>query len=119
MDVTRFDLRYDVLPKDFKADVVVSTEVAEHLPENCADRFVNILCTIADNVVITAAESAVTYFGDNTHLNEQPKEYWICKFADSGFRYRKDITTRWSTAWKKCGLKRWFIQHLMVFEKTA
>lgn len=117
LDVTRFDLRRDVLPKDFKADVVVSTEVAEHLPEHCADHFVDILCAIADNVVMTAAEPAVTYVGDHTHLNEQPKEYWIDKFADNGFKYQKDIATRFCVEWKEREIKPWFVRHLMVFQK--
>ena len=43
LDVTKSDLEHDMLPKDFRSDLVVSTEVAEHLPEHCADRFVNIL----------------------------------------------------------------------------
>ena len=117
LDVTRFDLRREVLPEDFKADVVVSTEVAEHLPEHCADHFVNILCAIADNVIITAAEPATTYVGDHTHLNEQPKEYWIGKFAIAGFKCDEDISTQFRTDWKKRGIKGWFVQHLMVFRK--
>lgn len=117
LDVTRFDIRHDTLPKDSDADLVVSTEVAEHLPENYADRFVDILCSIADNVIITAAEPAITYVGDHTHVNEQPKEYWIDKFGDRGFRYNEDISTQFRREWKKAEIKPWFIQHLMVFHK--
>lgn len=117
LDVTKFDLRHDILPKDFKADVVVSTEVAEHLPEHCADRFVGILCAIADNAVITAAEPATTYIGDHTHINEQPKEYWIEKFVNNGFEYKEDIVTQFRTEWKEHEIKPWFVQHLMVFGK--
>jgi len=117
LDVIRFDLKRDVLPEDFKADVVVSTEVAEHLPEHCADRFVDIICAIADNVIVTAAEPPTTYFGDHTHLNEQPKEYWISKFADHGFKYREDVATRLCTEWKEREIEPWFVQHLMVFGK--
>jgi SAM-dependent methyltransferase len=117
LDVTKFDLRYDVLPKDFSADVCISTEVAEHLPEYCAGRFVSILCAIADNVVITAAEPAITYVGDHTHVNEQPKEYWIKKFVNNGFEYNEIISTQFRTKWNECKIKPWFIQHLMVFKK--
>ncbi len=117
LDVTKFDLRHDVLPKDLKADVVISTEVAEHLPEHCANRFVGILCGIADNVVMTAAEPAITYVGDHTHVNEQPKEYWIDKFADNGFKYNEGISTQFRTEWKEHEIKPWFVQHLMVFQK--
>jgi len=117
LDVTMFDIRHDTLPKNSDADLVVSTEVAEHLSENYADRFVDILCSIADNVIITAAEPAVTYIGDHTHVNEQPKEYWINKFADKGFKYNEDIVTQFHAEWKKAQIKPWFVQHLMVFHK--
>ncbi len=117
LDVTRFDLRRDILPKDLRSDLVVSTEVAEHLPECCADHFVDILCAIADNVVMTAAEPARTYIGDHTHLNEQPKEYWIAKFADKGFKYSKDILAQFISEWRKHDVSPWFLQHLMVFRK--
>lgn len=119
LSVTKFNLECDALPKDFRADVVVSTEVAEHLPENCADRFVNILGAIADNVVMTAAEPAVTYVGSHTHLNEQPKEYWIAKFADKGFKYDEDTTTQFQAQWKEREVSGWFVQHLMVFRKEG
>jgi cyclopropane fatty-acyl-phospholipid synthase-like methyltransferase len=117
LDVIMFDLRHDILPQEVKADVVVSTEVAEHLPEIYADRFVDILCAIADNVVLTAAEPAVTYVGDHTHVNEQPKKYWIEKFVNKGFTYSEDIVTQLRTEWKEHKIKPWFIQHLMVFRK--
>lgn len=117
LDVTMCDIRHDTLPKDSDADLVVSTEVAEHLSENYADRFVDILCSIADNVIITAAEPAVTYIGDHTHVNEQPKEYWINKFAHRGLKYNEAITTQFRTEWKKAEIKPWFIQHLMIFQK--
>lgn len=38
LDVRRFNIQQDVLAEGAKADVVVSTEVAEHLPESCADK---------------------------------------------------------------------------------
>jgi cyclopropane fatty-acyl-phospholipid synthase-like methyltransferase len=117
LDVTRFDIRYDILPKDSNADLVVSTEVAEHLQENYADRFVDILCAIADDVVMTAAEPAITYVGDHTHVNEQPKEYWIEKFEDKGFKYNVDVTTQFRAEWKEAEIKPWFVQHLIVFHK--
>ena len=117
LDVARFDLSRDILPKDLRSDVVVSTEVAEHLPERCADRFVGVLCAIADNVVMTAAEPAHTYVGDHTHANEQPKEYWIAKFAQKGFKYDENISTKFRTEWKQREISPWFVQHLMVFRK--
>lgn len=118
MDVTKFDLERDMLSKGFKADVVVSTEVAEHLPEQCADRFVGILCAIANKVVMTAAEpGSMQATGDLSHVNEQPKEYWIEKFVDKGFKYDEDISDRFRTQWKESEVSPWFVRGLMVFRK--
>lgn len=117
LEVTKFDLRRDDLPSEFRSDVVVSTEVAEHLHEEYADRFVDVLCAVADNIVMTAAEPATTYVGDHTHLNEQPREYWIKKLEQRHFAYDDDITNQFRTEWKHAQTKPWFIQHLMVFHK--
>jgi SAM-dependent methyltransferase len=38
-----------------RADLVISTEVAEHLPKSFADIFVDYLCRTADSVLMTAA----------------------------------------------------------------
>ena len=40
----------------YRADVRISTEVAEHLDANYADPFVDFLCRTSDTVVMTAAE---------------------------------------------------------------
>ena len=120
LDVIKFDLEHDILPENFKADIVVSTEVSEHLPEHCADRFVDILCAIADNVVMTAAEPARTWediAAVHDHVNEQPKQYWIDKFADMGFRYNEDISTRFRAEWKQRKVAWCYVQGLMVFHK--
>lgn len=120
LDVTCFDLEHDILPKDLKADVVVSTEVAEHLPERCADCFVCILSAISDKIVMTAAEPARTWeeikWGHD-HVNEQPKEYWIAKFVDKGFKYDEDTSTRLRVQWKEREVSPWFVRGLMVFWK--
>lgn len=120
LDVIKFDIEHDNLPKDVKADIVVSTEVAEHLPKRCADRFVGVLCEIADCIVMTAAEPARTWEemkGGHDHVNEQPKEYWIDKFVDKGFKYCEDISTQFRREWKEREVSPWYIPGLMVFRK--
>jgi SAM-dependent methyltransferase len=116
LDVVKFDLEHDVLPIHFKADLVTSTEVAEHLPSTCADRFVDILCTIGDTVVMTAAQPKPTSFGTD-HVNEQPKEYWIEKFANHGFKYNQTLSMQWRKLWKKRDVAGCFWDGVMVFCK--
>ena len=50
----RLDITRDPPPAG-RADVAVSTEVAEHLPESAADRFVELLTALAPVAVVTAA----------------------------------------------------------------
>jgi len=120
LQVMSFDLEHDILPKDLKADICVSTEVAEHLPERCAGRFVDILCAISDKIVMTAAQPAQTWeeikWGHD-HVNEQPKEYWIHEFESKSFKYDGNISDRLRKEWKECEVSPWYVRGLMVFRK--
>lgn len=58
-------------------DVAISIEVAEHLPPESADSFVDLLARAANVIVFSAARPKQGGLG---HLNEQPIEYWIRKF---------------------------------------
>ena len=76
IEVRKFDIESgEKIP--LRADLVLSTEVAEHLPERCADAYVDLLAEIADTVLMTAA---VPGQGGADHVNEQPNDYWIKKF---------------------------------------
>src|SRR4051812_48530285 len=44
LPVRRFDIEHDNWPAIEPGDVVLSTEVAEHLPARTADRYVALLC---------------------------------------------------------------------------
>ena len=66
--------------RDF--DLAVSLEVAEHLPEEAADRFVAYLCSLAPVVLFSAA---IPGQEGEVHLNEQWPSYWAARFAAQGF----------------------------------
>jgi len=71
------------LPAGERYDLVISTEVAEHLPESAADTFVDNMCSRAEEwIVFTAAHPGQ---GGVNHVNCQPKSYWREKFAARGF----------------------------------
>jgi len=72
-----------------KFDLVWSFEVAEHLPENSADCFVETLQRHGDRVVMSAAPPGQ---GGEGHLNEQPREYWIGKFEAKGWQLDQGLT---------------------------
>jgi len=74
------------LTKDFdlnrRYDLVQSLEVAEHLPEDCAARFVSSLVRHSGLVLFSAA--AKGQGGDN-HVNEQDYDYWRALFFKHGY----------------------------------
>lgn len=100
-----------------RADVAISTEVAEHLPEACADRFLDVLTTISDNVVLTAAQ-ADTPHSSTDHVNEQPPSYCINKMNARGYTYLKDLSDSWRPQWEKAGVAACFWGSIMAFSKA-
>jgi SAM-dependent methyltransferase len=63
-------------------DLVVSLEVAEHLPPASAKRFVESLTALGDIVLFSAA---VPHQGGVNHTNEQWPEYWAGLFEQRGY----------------------------------
>jgi hypothetical protein len=59
-------------------DVVQSLEVAEHLPEVCAESFIDTLVAHGRMILFSAA---IPGQGGEHHVNEQPLDYWRTKFA--------------------------------------
>ncbi len=98
------------------ADLVISTEVAEHLPESAADRFVELLTSVAPAAVVTAA---LPGSGGKDHVNEQPNAYWVAKFAARGFTLHEELTTRLRDEWRDAGVDQVFYKSLMIFRQRA
>jgi SAM-dependent methyltransferase len=96
-------------------DLVVSLEVAEHLPPESAEPFVRFLTALGPAVAFSAA---IPSQGGSGHVNEQWPEYWSELFAARGYApfdaIRPRIWTDESVAW-------WFRQNLIVYvdEKRA
>ncbi|MDG3007284.1 class I SAM-dependent methyltransferase [Paludisphaera mucosa] len=99
-----------------RADVVVSTEVAEHLPESWADTYVEYLCRTADHVLITAATPGQ---GGTDHVNEQPNSYWIAKFAARGFHYAEELTLKVRAEWKAAQIADFYSNNVLIFRKPG
>jgi len=80
----------DFIPADLKQVVSLnktfsmaqSLEVAEHIPEPYADRFVQTLVDHSECVLFSAA---VPGQGGEDHVNERPLEYWREKFEKKGY----------------------------------
>ena len=70
---------------DCKFDLLLCLEVAEHLPANKAEHLVK-TCASHSNTIFWSA--ATPGQGGYHHVNEQPHEYWIEKFAAHGYKHR-------------------------------
>ncbi|MGB7441926.1 MAG: Wzt carbohydrate-binding domain-containing protein [Coleofasciculaceae cyanobacterium] len=92
-------------------DLVISLEVAEHLPSECAESFIDSLTKLGDVVVFSAA---IPYQGGTEHINEQWPSYWLPYFTTRGYLLvdclRKKI-------WDNDKVKPWYAQNILFFVK--
>lgn len=112
VDVTKLE---DLIcgPELRRPNLIVCTEVAEHLDEKDADGLVKLLCSALCPIVFTAAPPGQD---GHHHVNCQERGYWIGKFERHGALYDEDATTRLRARWFR-GLKRLshMIGNVMVF----
>jgi SAM-dependent methyltransferase len=98
-----------------KFDLATSFEVAEHLPPESAETFVDSLTTHSDLVIFSA--SIPGQFGEH-HVNEQWPSYWVDRFRHRGF-HCFDILR--AAVWTDPQISWWYRQNMLVFatEKRA
>lgn len=116
LTVSRFDVAYDHLPSHLAGrDLVVSFEVAEHLPAKRANHFIRLLTTASNTVVLGAATPGQ---GGTNHLNEQPHEYWIQKMRKQHFQFNEELSLQWRDEWRQT-TANWYWSNAMVFQRVA
>lgn len=93
------------------ADASYCFEVAEHLRPPLGDSLVAFLAITAPVVVFTAATPGQ---GGSGHVNEQPPEYWIGRFADRGMTRSPDLSGRVSAGFA-AARSRWLAANVHVF----
>ncbi|HEY5704652.1 MAG TPA: class I SAM-dependent methyltransferase [Terrimicrobiaceae bacterium] len=103
-----FDLSHP-LKLDRRYDLVVSLEVAEHLPPESAEAFVDSLTTLGPVILFSAA---IPFQKGTGHLNEQWPEYWVERFACRNFVVADAIRRR---VWNNERIEFWYIQNTLVF----
>lgn len=98
--------------------MVISWEVAEHLPEWAADTFCDSLARYTGGALIFTA--AVPGQGGDGHINCQPHQYWKDKFAQRGLVYAERETEE-LRAWWQASIKTcvWYWQNLMIFTRPG
>lgn len=94
-----------------KFDLVISLEVAEHLPFSSAAAFVKSLVKHSDAIVFSAA---IPGQGGVQHINEQYPEFWSSLFAECSYDtfdcIRPKIANIRDIEW-------WYRQNCLVFAK--
>ncbi|TVQ13194.1 MAG: class I SAM-dependent methyltransferase [Leptolyngbya sp. DLM2.Bin27] len=94
-------------------DLVISLEVAEHLPEEIADIFIRNLTNLGKVVLFSAA---IPFQGGVNHVNEQWPDYWIKKF--DGLDYVPIDCIR-EKVWKDSRVASWYAQNMIIFIEKA
>jgi SAM-dependent methyltransferase len=115
LNVRKFDLERDIFTDMQVFDVASSMEVAEHLPKESADRYVELLTRLSSVIVFTAARPGQ---GGTDHVNEQPQSYWISKFNARGFIIDEELSNHWSENWRETKVvDSFFFKNLMIFRR--
>lgn len=103
-----WDLRLP-LEVDRQFDLVVSLEVAEHLPAACADLFLDSLVSLGPAVLFSAA---IPNQGGTGHINERWPTYWSSLFEDRGYRCLDPIRRE---VWEDERVEWWYRQNTLLF----
>ena len=95
-----------------ESDLVICTEVAEHVPKEQADRLVEqIVKADGQYVYFTAAPPGQKGTG---HINEQPKQYWVEKFRKWNWDLNLTMTARLVKNLIGTPM-RWYTNNSMIF----
>jgi SAM-dependent methyltransferase len=94
-------------------DLVVSLEVAEHLPPQSAESFVNSLVQLGPLVLFSAA---IPYQGGPGHVNEQWPEYWAALFKKKGYQAIDCLRYKF---WNNPALKWYYAQNMVLYASSA
>lgn len=92
-----------------KFDLVITLEVAEHLPEKCADIFVQSLVNLGQIILFSAA---VPLQGGLNHINEQWPPYWIDRFKNHGYEVIDCIRYK---IWNNKDIAGYYVQNTLLF----
>jgi len=90
-------------------DVALSLEVAEHLPTECAEGFIDSLVRLAPVILFSAA---IPFQGGTHHVNEQWPEYWASIFKRHGYI---PLDCMRPHLWNDTRVEWWYAQNILVY----
>lgn len=97
-------------------DLCICFEVAEHLPKDCVDAFLDNLCSSSTTILFTAAPPGQ---GGRHHVNLKPVQYWIQKFDERHYCYQKSLTDEFKKELDvTISTLSWMKTNIMIFQKN-
>ena len=90
-------------------DIAQSLEVAEHLYEQYASNFIQLLTSLSDIVLFSAA---IPYQGGTHHVNEQPPGYWVKLFAERDYQCFDILRLK---LWQNQDIEAWYRQNIFLY----
>jgi hypothetical protein len=109
--IIEHDLR-EHFATDLRYDLTVSLEVAEHLPPERAEGFVEDLCLLAPVVLFSAAVPAQSDPKRSGHVNERWQSYWASLFAGYGYEVVDCVRP---AVWENSELDFWYAQNTVLY----
>ena len=100
------------LPINRRFDLVMSLEVAEHLPIECAEDFIKSLVRLGPVVLFSA--SIPFQGGGRHHVNEQWPDYWNRLFQRQGYMVVDALRRK---IWHNTKIEVWYRQNILLFVK--
>ncbi|MEH1930932.1 methyltransferase domain-containing protein [Nostoc sp.] len=94
-------------------DLAVSLEVAEHLPIEKAESFVDTLVNLSPAILFSAA---VPYQPGTRHLNCQWPNYWAKIFSEKGYVLFDCFRMKF---WQNPNVPWWYAQNMFLFVKES
>ena len=94
-------------------DLVVSLEVAEHLPSESAELFVDTLVSLGPVILFSAA---LPYQPGNSHLNVQWPDYWVSLFHQREYTVIDCLRNKF---WSNENVEWWYSQNIFLFVKQT
>jgi SAM-dependent methyltransferase len=99
-----------------KFDLVICTEVGEHLPKSAAPTLVRTLTAHGDIVLFSAAIPYQAGADDRLHPNEQWQSYWAALFRKRGFVALDCMRGR---LWHNKDVPSFYAQNLIVYIRNG
>lgn len=106
------DLRRPVLFNQ-RFDLVMSIEVAEHVPKRHSRTLVESLCRNSNGLIVFTAAPPGTP-GDD-HINCRDRSFWDALFAERKFLFEQDETRLLREFATSAGVARWFQEWAYVY----